>query len=96
VLAGSDALDAPRICVIASPELVRGAMSSRDIARGQVSDAGPLVHRNDLSESPDLRAKLTDLGLEAIGNSPAEFAVAVKSQIPPRAKQISESKIKPD
>src|SRR5262245_514454 len=45
---------------------------------------------------PDLRAKLTDLGLEAIGNSPEEFAVAVKSQIPQRAKLISESGIKPD
>ena len=31
---------------------------------------------------PDLRAKLADLGLEGIGNSPDEFAAAIKSEIP--------------
>ena len=45
---------------------------------------------------PDLRAKLTDLGLEGIGNSPDEFAAIIKSEIPKWAKVIKESGIKPD
>jgi tripartite-type tricarboxylate transporter receptor subunit TctC len=45
---------------------------------------------------PDLRAKLTDLDLETIGNSPAEFAAVIKSEIPKWAKVIKESGIKPD
>jgi tripartite-type tricarboxylate transporter receptor subunit TctC len=45
---------------------------------------------------PDLRAKLADLGLEGIGNSPDEFAAVIKSEIPKWAKVIRESGIKPD
>jgi tripartite-type tricarboxylate transporter receptor subunit TctC len=45
---------------------------------------------------PDLRAKLADLGLETIGNSPDTFAAAIKSEIPKWAKVIKESGIKPD
>ena len=45
---------------------------------------------------PELRAKLADLGLEAIGNSPDEFAAIIKSEIPIWAKVIKESGIKPD
>lgn len=45
---------------------------------------------------PDLRAKLADLGLEGIGNSPDEFAAVIKSGIPKWAKVIKESGIKPD
>jgi len=45
---------------------------------------------------PDLRSKLTDLGMEVIGNSPDEFAAAIKSEIPKWAKVIKESGIKPD
>jgi len=45
---------------------------------------------------PDLRAKLADLGLEGIGNSPDEFAAAIKSEIPRWARVIKESGIKPD
>jgi tripartite-type tricarboxylate transporter receptor subunit TctC len=44
----------------------------------------------------DLRAKLADLALEGIGNSPDEFAVVIKSEIPKWAKVIKESGIKPD
>jgi len=39
---------------------------------------------------PDLRAKLADLGLEGIGNSPDEFAAVIKSEIPKWAKVIKE------
>ena len=45
---------------------------------------------------PDVRAKLADLGLEGIGNSPDEFATVIKSEIPKWAKVIKESGIKPD
>ena len=45
---------------------------------------------------PDLRAKLADLGVEGIGNSPDEFAAVIKSEIPKWAKVIKESGIKPD
>jgi len=45
---------------------------------------------------PELRAKLADLGLEVIGNSPDEFAAVIKSEIPKWAKVIKESGIKPD
>ncbi|HZM43864.1 MAG TPA: tripartite tricarboxylate transporter substrate binding protein [Burkholderiales bacterium] len=45
---------------------------------------------------PDLRAKLADLALEGIGNSPDEFAAFIKSEIPKWAKVVKESGIKPD
>lgn len=45
---------------------------------------------------PDLRAKLADLGMEGIGNSPDELAAAIKSEIPQWAKVIKELGIKPD
>ncbi|HMH18644.1 MAG TPA: tripartite tricarboxylate transporter substrate binding protein [Burkholderiales bacterium] len=45
---------------------------------------------------PDLRAKLAELGLEVIGNSPDEFAAAIRSEIPKWAKVIKESGIKPE
>jgi tripartite-type tricarboxylate transporter receptor subunit TctC len=45
---------------------------------------------------PDLRAKLADLGVEAIGNSPDEFAAIIKSETPKWAQVIKESGIKPD
>jgi len=45
---------------------------------------------------PDLRGKLTDLGLDVIGNSPEEFAAAIKSETPKWAKVIKESGIKPE
>ena len=44
----------------------------------------------------DVRARFADLGLETIGNSPDEFAAAIKSGIPKWAKVIKESGIKPD
>ena len=45
---------------------------------------------------PDLRAKFADLGLEAIGNSPDEFAASIRSEIPKWAKVIKEAGIKPE
>jgi tripartite-type tricarboxylate transporter receptor subunit TctC len=45
---------------------------------------------------PDLCGKLADFGLEVIGNSPEEFAAAIKLEIPKWASVIHESGIKPD
>lgn len=43
---------------------------------------------------PELRRKLADLGLEIIGNSPEEFAAAIRSEIPKWSKLIRESGIR--
>jgi tripartite-type tricarboxylate transporter receptor subunit TctC len=45
---------------------------------------------------PDLSARLADLDMEGIGNSPDEFAAVIKSEIPKWAKVIKDSGIKPD
>ena len=45
---------------------------------------------------PELRGKLTDLGMEVVGNSPEEFASVIRSEILKWAKVIKQSNIKPD
>jgi len=42
---------------------------------------------------PDLHEKLGELGLEVMGNSPEEFAAAIKAEIPRWAKVIRDGKI---
>lgn len=44
----------------------------------------------------DIRAKLGELGLDIVGNSPEEFAAVIRSEIPKWAKLIRESGIRPD
>lgn len=44
----------------------------------------------------EVRAKLADLGMEVIGNSPDDFAAAIRSELSKWAKLIKESGIKPD
>ena len=44
----------------------------------------------------DVRGKFADVGMEVIGNSPDEFAVVIKSEIPKWARLIKASGIKPD
>jgi tripartite-type tricarboxylate transporter receptor subunit TctC len=44
----------------------------------------------------DVRARLAEQGLEAIGNSPEEFAAVIRAETPTWAKVISEAGIKPD
>lgn len=44
---------------------------------------------------PDVRAKLKGIGMEVIGNSPAEFAAAIKTETPQWAKVIKDAGIKP-
>jgi tripartite-type tricarboxylate transporter receptor subunit TctC len=43
---------------------------------------------------PDIRRKFEELGLDAVGNSPAEFAALVKAELPYWAKVIKEAGIK--
>jgi tripartite-type tricarboxylate transporter receptor subunit TctC len=45
---------------------------------------------------PELRDKLTDLGLEGVGNSPDEFTSVIRSEIAKWAKLIKEAGIKQD
>jgi len=40
---------------------------------------------------PDIRQKLSDLGMEIVGNSPAELAALIKTQTPQRAQLIKAS-----
>jgi tripartite-type tricarboxylate transporter receptor subunit TctC len=71
---------------------------------GLVAPAGtsPAIIRRLQSEivkalaQPDLRAKLAEQGLEAIGNSPEQFAAVIKAETPVWAKVIKEAGIKPD
>jgi tripartite-type tricarboxylate transporter receptor subunit TctC len=44
----------------------------------------------------DVRAKFFDLGLDTIGNSPDEFAAAIKSEIPKWTKVIKDAGITPE
>ncbi len=43
---------------------------------------------------PDVRRRLEELGLDVIGNSPAEFAALIKTEIPQWAKVIKDAGIK--
>jgi tripartite-type tricarboxylate transporter receptor subunit TctC len=42
---------------------------------------------------PDVRARLSDIGMEVIGNSPAEFNAAIKAETPQWAKVIKDAGI---
>jgi tripartite-type tricarboxylate transporter receptor subunit TctC len=43
---------------------------------------------------PDVRKKLSDIGMEVIGNSPAEFATAINAETPQWEKVIKDAAIK--
>jgi tripartite-type tricarboxylate transporter receptor subunit TctC len=43
---------------------------------------------------PDVRQKLSALGMEIVGNSPAELAAVIKTQMPQRAKLIKDAGVK--
>ena len=46
--------------------------------------------------SPDLRSKFADLGIEAIGNTPDEFAAAIALETPKWARLIRQAGIQPE
>lgn len=54
------------------------------------------IHRDTVKvlALPDVRKKLSDIGMEVIGNSPAEFAAAIKTETPQWAKVIKDAAIK--
>jgi tripartite-type tricarboxylate transporter receptor subunit TctC len=43
---------------------------------------------------PDIRQKLSDIGMEIIGNSPADLAAVIRTQTPQRAKLIKDAGLK--
>jgi len=43
---------------------------------------------------PDVRKRFDELGMEVIGNTPAEFAAVIKAETPQWAKVIKEAGIK--
>lgn len=45
---------------------------------------------------PEIRSRLSDLGMEAIAGSPGELAAVIRAAVPKWAKLIKESGIKPD
>jgi len=45
---------------------------------------------------PDVRAKLTDLGLIIVGNTPAEFGAQIRAEIPKKGKIVRDSGAKPN
>jgi tripartite-type tricarboxylate transporter receptor subunit TctC len=60
-----------------------------------------IVHRLDVEAVralalPQLHARLSELRLEVIGNSPEQFAAAIRSVLPKWAKLIKDSGIKAD
>ena len=54
------------------------------------------IHRDTVKvlALPEVRKKLSDIGMEVIGNSPAEFAAAIKTETPQWAKVIKDAEIK--
>jgi tripartite-type tricarboxylate transporter receptor subunit TctC len=54
------------------------------------------VHQDTMKvlAMPDVRKKLGDIGMEVIGNSPAEFAAAIKTETPQWARVIKDAAIK--
>jgi tripartite-type tricarboxylate transporter receptor subunit TctC len=71
---------------------------------GLVAPAGTpsaIVHRLHIDtakalQSPDVRGKLAGLGIDAIGNSPEEFAAVIRTEIPLWAKVIRDAGVTPD
>ncbi|HEY1309822.1 MAG TPA: tripartite tricarboxylate transporter substrate binding protein [Pseudolabrys sp.] len=53
------------------------------------------LHRDAITalSPPEVRKKLADIGMEVIGNSPAEFAAAIKAETPQWAKVIKDAGI---
>jgi tripartite-type tricarboxylate transporter receptor subunit TctC len=54
------------------------------------------IHRDTVKilALPDVRKKLSDIGMEVIGNSPSEFAAAITAETPQWAKVIKDAAIK--
>lgn len=56
------------------------------------------LHQDTLKAlaTPDVRTRLTDLGLEIVGRSPQEFATQIKNEIVTKGQLIKDSGAKPD
>jgi len=55
------------------------------------------IHQDSVKalSTPDIRKRLSDIGMEVIGNSPAEFAAAITAETPQWAKVIKDAGIAP-
>jgi len=55
------------------------------------------IHQDSVKalSTPDIRKRLSDIGMEVIGNSPAEFAAAITAETPQWAKVIKDAVIAP-
>jgi tripartite-type tricarboxylate transporter receptor subunit TctC len=55
------------------------------------------IHQDSVKAlaTPEVRKRLSDIGMEVIGNSPAEFAAALKAEAPQWAKVIKDAGIAP-
>ena len=55
------------------------------------------IHQDSVKalSPPEVRKKLSDIGMEVIGNSPKEFAAALAAETPQWAKVIKDAGIKP-
>lgn len=54
------------------------------------------IHRDTVRilAMPDVRRRFDELGLDVIGNSPADFAAAIKTETPQWAKVIKDAGIR--
>lgn len=54
------------------------------------------IHQDSVKvlSTPEVRKRLSDIGMEVIGNSPGEFAAAIKAETPQWAKVIKDAGIK--
>ena len=63
---------------------------------GTPADIIDKIHRETIKDLalPDVRKSMEQQGLDIIGNSPAEFAAAIKTETPQWAKVIKDAGIK--
>ena len=72
------------------------------LSMGLVAPAGTLpaiiekIHQDSVSvlSQPDVRKRLSDIGMDVIASSPSEFAAVIKAETPQWAKVIKDAKIR--
>ena len=82
--------------IVATRPLVDGVVSDFEVTEQMLRYFIDKVHRETVKvlAMPDVRKKLEDLGLDVVGNSPAELADVIRTETPHWAKIIKEAGIK--